>query len=65
MISKNKTDLEEAAKKIIKETQEWFKNNKLTLNPTKTRAINFNTKMDITIKINNENIQQIKIKNTN
>ena len=63
--SKNKTDLEEAAKKIIKETQEWFKNNKLTLNPTKTRAINFNTKMDITIKINNENIQQIKNKNTN
>ena len=61
---KNKTNLEESAKVVLTDTLDWFNYNKLTLNPTKTRAINFNTKLDITTKINNTSIQIINSKNT-
>ncbi len=61
---KNKTEIEARGNTLMKEITEWFNNNKLTLNPTKTRIINFNTKQEINIKINDTTIQTINSKHT-
>ena len=62
---KNKTEIETLGNTIMAEITEWFNHNKLTLNPTKTRIINFNTKQEINIKINDTIIQTVKSNHIN
>ncbi|MCP4054789.1 MAG: hypothetical protein GY739_17445 [Mesoflavibacter sp.] len=62
--SHSEITLETKSNNIMSEVANWFKLNKLTLNPSKTRAILFNTNKNINLKINNTNILEINSKNT-
>lgn len=64
--SKSKQEAEIKSNEAINNANKWFKNNMLTLNPDKTRIINFNMKNDKpTISLENNQILEIHTKNTN
>jgi len=61
---KETNDIENNANNALNQANKWFKNNKLTLNPSKTRLVNFNIKgRKPVVKLNDSIIKEVYSRN--